>query len=53
MKRDNVEAAVTIEPGAVPFPAFMSREDMVYGRQVPDEEFAEHLYRWLSERKLH
>lgn len=39
-KSDNVESVVAIEPGSVPFPASMSREDIVYGYQVPDEEFA-------------
>lgn len=39
-KSDNVEAVVAIEPGSVPFPASMSEDEIVYGYQVPDEEFA-------------
>ena len=37
---DKVEAVVAIEPGSVPFPASMNPDEIPYGYQVPDEEFA-------------
>lgn len=39
-KSGNVEAVVAIEPGSVPFPASMKPDEIAYGYQVPDEEFA-------------